>query len=962
MEQNIAYKQMSGEASDYDVNDGILQQAVNVELRGGSYHVAMVPRETVESYENMKPVYVHYTSDGESHTLLLSVEDNGLYFKSDDGVFKKICDLENEPESIDSIGNTLIVLDGETNRFALYKQGSYKYIGTGIPDVSVSYRAAQVPFGLPIYNSGEYDKSNSSGISSYWYKAANEGDESNWDVAKELRNMYYILYNGADTKFTFVPLSYTYENIPSAIESYKLSAQFEAMKEFFFGAFNSVKSIKIDKKGLFMYPVLIRHAIRLYDGSYVNVSTPEITIQREDVVKLIYGQDDKQVATYVGFEFLVYDLLVKISSKIDIDNFSDLIQSVDFFISPPLYTIDTDDFEISYEAQYNTYANFTGSLKKRNIYKQAADVSTFYKIASFPLSKLRGRAYWKSIFDGKEDDERDLSNYIENETLAETLHSNCRYAVNSNLVYNKRLITAQNKRFLKDYSDMGIEQTQVGLYRFNGKSQYEEFRNSYLEVLNNDGVIANDDLVTYFMSPSSVYDQDAKDLFPVGEYPDVHQYETFLYMKVDDGYKAYELSLPTDGREIWPIYFPVQHNRQCILKIVRWDFDDNKGFYKAKQLTYEFESTPLVNTQVLVGENIFEHKDKDWKDYADDIQVSKNNFVYNTSVVASMAGNPFFANDSNSVDMGSNVITLATSAMEVSTGQFGQYPLFAFCTDGVFAISIGTDGSLQSRVPFSYDVLTNKASVSTIDRSLVFITSQGIIQIGDGRKLLLRCDENITYDFDNEHQEKIIKSETNEGEGQTGTMANLGFYLTNGAQSVYDYAHQRLIVFNPDYPYSYVYSFAEQAWSIITKQFSHALNGYDNCLLVSKKEDIDETGAKMANWSVWDYSSDLIENTKSGYLITRPLKLGQPDVLKTIKAIIQRGMFKSGNVRQALYGSRDGYNWVPVWSSKNEYLENTSGTGYKYFRLIIFLNDWTQKDSLSGCSIQFETRETNTLR
>lgn len=142
-----------------------------------------------------------------------------------------------------------------------------------------------------------------------------------------------------------------------------------------------------------MYPVLIRHAIRLYDGTYVNVSTPEITIQRDDIAKLIYGQDDKQVATYVGFEFLVYDLLVKISSKIDIDNFSDLIQSVDFFISPPLYTIDTDDFEISYEAKYNTYANFKGSLKKRNIYKQAADVSAFYKIASFPLSKLRGRAY-----------------------------------------------------------------------------------------------------------------------------------------------------------------------------------------------------------------------------------------------------------------------------------------------------------------------------------------------------------------------------------------------------------------------------------------------------------------------------------------------------------------------------------------------------------------------------------------
>lgn len=304
---------------------------------------------------------------------------------------------------------------------------------------------------------------------------------------------------------------------------------------------------------------------------------------------------------------------------------------------------------------------------------------------------------------------------------------------------------------------------------------------------------------------------------------------------------------------------------------------------------------------MLVGENIFEHTDEDWKDYTDDIQVSKNNFVYNTSVVASEAGNPFFANDSNSVAIGSEVIALTTSAMEVSTGQFGQYPLYAFCTDGVFAISIGSDGTMQTCVPYSYDLLSRKESVSTIDRTVVFLTSQGVVQIAGGRSLLLNANPAASTGFVNDVQPDVVRAMLcAQADGALPPdLGSLTDYLTTGGQTVYDYAHGRMVLFNPAYAYCYLYSFGENSWTIVMRQYTHALNGYDNCLLVNKREvsetetSEDGTSTTVTNtyWDVWDYSQNNFVEAVSGYVMTRPMKLDYPDVLKTVQTVIQRGMF-----------------------------------------------------------------------
>ena len=165
---------------------------------------------------------------------------------------------------------------------------------------------------------------------------------------------------------------------------------------------------------------------------------------------------------------------------------------------------------------------------------------------------------------------------------------------------------------------------------------------------------------------------------------------------------------------------------------------------------------------------------------------------------------------------------------------------------------------------------------------------------------------------------------------------------------LYDYVHQRVIVYNPHYTYAFVYSLKSKEWGMMYSTIEAGINSYPEALAV------DHDGA-LLNFSSMDG-----EPTK-GLFVTRPLKLETPDVLKTMDTVIQRGHFKKGNVQSVLYGSRDLFNWHLVWSSKDHYLRGFRGTPYKYFR-IACVTSLAKGESIFGASLQFNPRQTDQPR
>lgn len=315
----------------------------------------------------------------------------------------------------------------------------------------------------------------------------------------------------------------------------------------------------------------------------------------------------------------------------------------------------------------------------------------------------------------------------------------------------------------------------------------------------------------------------------------------------------------------------------------------------------------------------------------------------------------------NTVGTGT-IVGISSAARALSQGQFGQFPLYCFSTDGIWALEVGSDGFYKARQPISRDVCTNPDSITQMDSSVVFVTDRGIMHISGSSTECLSdiLDTETPFDISSlPHAADIINVfneclADNEKQGNLQLPADFTLKpfrtFLAGCRIAYDYTHQHIIVFNQDYNYAYVYSMRSQAWGmmVMLHKMSHTVNSYPDAMAM-------DADHRLVNFSEYATTAEAF------LLITRPLKLEAPDIQKTVDTIIQRGVFPNGSVAQVLYGSRDMYHWQLVWSSADHYLRGFAGTPYKYYRIAV-IGRLREGDSLYGSSIQFTPRLTDQPR
>lgn len=169
----------------------------------------------------------------------------------------------------------------------------------------------------------------------------------------------------------------------------------------------------------------------------------------------------------------------------------------------------------------------------------------------------------------------------------------------------------------------------------------------------------------------------------------------------------------------------------------------------------------------------------------------------------------------------------------------------------------------------------------------------------------------------------------------------------SGCRIIYDYVHQHIIVFNTNYTYAYVFSLKSKLWGMMYSNLASTLNSYPDALAMSQDNHLVSF-------------SDTDQDICKGLLITRPLKLGDGDTLKSIHTLLQRGNFQRGDVNTVLYGSRDLVNWHIIASSVNHEIRNLRGTPYKYFR-VASVATLTPDKSIYGITVDVEPRHTSVL-
>lgn len=329
---------------------------------------------------------------------------------------------------------------------------------------------------------------------------------------------------------------------------------------------------------------------------------------------------------------------------------------------------------------------------------------------------------------------------------------------------------------------------------------------------------------------------------------------------------------------------------------------------------------------------------------------SKPNKVY-----ASEMDNPFVFPVASRYTLNSKVIGTAIATAALSEGQFGQFPIYVFTEDGIWAMESASDGTIVSTKPMSREVCSNADSITSIDNAVVFMTDKAVMLVSGSQITNLSPFMNGKhYAMEEESREKELIANGDWREYVSTIMDTTHFMaFMQDAMIAYDYKGGRLIFINKNKFFQYIFMLKTNTWhKMYVDGFgegyrpSYVLNNYPDSFV----------NIHYADRYIWDLSTklDVTSSTSiKGVIVTRPFDLDAPDVRKGIKDIRIRGYYNRKDVRYILLGSMDGIHWGV--------LPSLHGGSYKWFRLII-LTDLTPTERISWVDIDYDTRFQNRLR
>lgn len=904
MIKDIKYNGYTAQPSDYSCPDGDLSLSLNGIPDNGTFQPVFPPKVVLALADGEDVVYIHKTTNF-THYIVYTASSGAIKaINAKDTTKTYALPAIQKVLQVTAVGNTLVVLAEDGMHYILWKGETEGYLnlGTHLPELPIS-------FGLQ----GEMVRTDEFNIS---FDAINEGNI--WDEFSDSNK----------TRITSQVLAKV-------------------------NKFIADKSVNAGK---FIYPFLVRYAYRLFDGSLTMHSAPVLMICSSDLAPQVAWSHIKGKGKYTDATLRVIcavhslDYAVIMPARIEqLKLWKDIVRSVDIFISKPIYTYDqngqctkfsqvsdndcfcvckhtnqtadTTKYPIRYQKRSfsSMYAftfdptNFTYSdarliIPKRSVEDVKADIrscSQFFLLESIKIDELKSERTLIPV-------EKDyLQSLVNREQMTDDYDSHDTIIPKYAFAYNQRINIANIRKSLYNGYNMGA----MTCYTDGYVAHYSDAEPTFNDDKRSFGVF-------FFIK------QDGRDIVVQGESFQMGYDTPFLFL-----------------------YYPNVNAYKAVL--VEWNYFSNV-----------YEVTMEAHT-ALNGAFYFSGWDNPTKNgsvpaasSADDMMIDVPNKIYTSAV-----NDPYFfpLAGINTVGTGT-IVGISSAARALSQGQFGQFPLYCFSSDGIWALEVGSDGFYKARQPISRDVCTNPDSITQMDSSVVFVTDRGIMHISGSSTECLSdiLDTETPFDISSLPHAADIINVFNEcladNEKQSNLQLPADFTLKPfrtflaGCRIAYDYTHQHIIVFNQDFNYAYVYSMRSQAWGmmVMLHKMSHTVNSYPDAMAM-------DADHRLVNFSEYATTAEAF------LLITRPLKLEAPDIQKTVDTIIQRGVFPNGSVAQVLYGSRDMYHWQPVWSSADHYLRGFAGTPYKYYRIAV-IGRLREGDSLYGSSIQFTPRLTDQPR
>ena len=331
-------------------------------------------------------------------------------------------------------------------------------------------------------------------------------------------------------------------------------------------------------------------------------------------------------------------------------------------------------------------------------------------------------------------------------------------------------------------------------------------------------------------------------------------------------------------------------------------------------------------------------------DYSVDDVVDLSNKIY-----TSESDNAFYfpLNGINTVGIGT-IQGIASTTRALSQGQFGQYPLMAFSTDGIWAMEVSSQGTYSSIHPISREVCSNPKSITQLDQSVLFATNRSLSRIaesqvasmsdvldGPGFNIVGNLGKFLNFFNDAEGDDdttKTIKAQMRQLIDFTSSP--IDFFQR--CQVIYDYKHSRIFCLDVSQlskeasadTVALCYSIKDEAWStFLIKNVLTALNSYPHPYIQYRD------GSVIVLDSGYDYED---ETEYHGIIVTRTLKFDEENAPDAITGYIHS--LTSGTVPVMwLYGSNDNQHWHYLGrcgGMKSSYMSSHS---YRFFRIALYL-------------------------
>ncbi|MBD5339392.1 MAG: hypothetical protein HDR98_09800 [Bacteroides sp.] len=941
MNKEIRFTGLTAVPSDYECPDGQLAQSLNLLNETGSLRPLLPPKVLLSLDAGSKIIFVHKTSSFTNY--IIRSADNLYWISKTDPTDSLVVignDLLNPLGNyhgliqVNSIGNTLLILCNDGMRYMLWKNTISDYIALGqsipFPEINFALESQQI---------------------------SPQSFRVSFEVPEEIRT--FVVDNWATPRSTSGPGGTGTVGYRPRYTSAALSALIDRASSAVYAGLNSYIAQAADDT-MFTEPFFIRYALRLFDGSHVKHSAPILMIPNsaapilpytviEDGSSGVFTADTEIIHARCSLFFQIINASLK--------DWEDIVTHIDFYISAPIYTydqsgeVDPGHLNTSPEAEkfshYGQAISSDGSTRAGDNHRHPSNPvadpeysfpagnyehnvtipsgmvwnvgnrtpseikdaitgiqsSLFYLVSSIEIGKIAAM----DAFNPLDMEDKSLRNLQTRQRLEDDYHSHHGIIPSLSHVYNSRLNLAEiNLRPFPGFPLTAM--TQFTGFADAGSSASPSSVKIYL-YMRRDG---NNGWVCHSGNPRAIPAPLSETYFPRWLfYPDSSAVEMIIEEYHADSLKGY-----------WriPLFSHPSLEGACWLRGLGKEIPEFIPSGNPDKLPDTFLTAPLNSI------------------------IPQPNKIYTSEV-----NNPFFfpVTGINTVGTG-RILGICSAAKALSQGQFGQFPLYAFTDEGVWALEVSSSGGYSAKQPITRDVCTSPDSITQIDSAVLFATDRGIMLISGSQTQCISDPLNSPDYFDFSSLPGLC-AKFPEFRHPDCLFID---YIKN-CRMAYDYVSQRIILFNPDKDYAYVYSMKTKLWGIQECSLTSVINYYPDALAMAKGE--------KKNYLV-DLSHTDAE-TVCCLLVSRPLKFDSPDVMKTITTTIQRGMLpqRKEDIATILYGTRDYRNWHLVGSASGISLRTLRGTPYKAFR-IVSVATLGKGDTISGCSFEVIPRLTNRLR